>query len=98
VAKIERDLGFHKVATREIEAAFDRVRPDGSWRPFKDEDGRMHGIQWGWVLANGHLSYTVTGAKNKAEQHQFERALFQAVNDAVRKATYAEAKRRQRET
>lgn len=91
-ASPERDMQFAKIATKEIEDAFDQVWSDGSWRPYKDEDDVMHGIQWGWALQNGHLFMTVSGAGKDDER--FKEALAAAINRAVRKATYLEAQRR----
>lgn len=90
----ESDLDFARIATREIEKSFDAIWPDGSWRPYKDDDGHMRGIQWGWVLMNGRLSLTVDGAG--PDNERFKKALADAVERAVRKATYREAQRRQR--
>lgn len=90
----ESELDFARIATREIERSFDAIWPDGSWRPFKAEDGQMRGIQWGWILMNGRLNLTVDGAG--PDNERFKKALADAVERAVRKATYREAQRRQR--
>jgi hypothetical protein len=96
--RTERDILFADVATKEIERAFDEVRPDRSWRPFRDDSGKMHGIQWGWCLQNGHLSSVVTGAADNDETRAFEAAIRAAVDRAVRKTVYLLQKRQRDRT
>jgi len=51
---------FAEEVGTEIEAEFDRIRPD--WRLFRDADGNPHGIMYGWGFTNNELQCGVSDA------------------------------------
>ncbi|TAM77754.1 hypothetical protein EPN44_02680 [bacterium] len=65
---------FAEEVGAEIEAEFDHIRPD--WRLYRDQDGRPHGVMFGWGFTDNELQCGVSDAGEQT-------ALFE---EAIRRA------------